>query len=123
MMADGASGGLRVAVVGPCVSGKSEVVAALQAAGYEARHVVQEHSYAPRMWEVMSRPDVLVYLDVNYEAARERRPTITWGPERLEEQAGRLAHAREHCDLYVDTSPLSIEEVRERVLSFLRESD
>lgn len=95
----------------------------MQAAGYEARHVVQEHSYAPRMWEVISRPDVLVYLDVNYEAARERRPTITWGPERLEEQAGRLAHARKHCDLYVDTSPLSIEEVRERVLSFLRESD
>lgn len=119
----GASGALRVAVVGPCVSGKSEVVAALQAAGYKARHVVQEHSYAPRMWEVISRPDVLVYLDVNYEAARERRPMITWGPERLEEQAGRLAHAREHCDLYVDTSPLSIEEVRERVLSFLRESD
>lgn len=112
---------LRVAVVGPCVSGKSEVVDALRAAGYDARHVVQEHSYAPRMWQLISRPDVLIYLDVDYAAARARRPTISWGPERLEEQAGRLAHARDHCDLYVDTSPLSIEEVRERILSFLRE--
>ncbi|MDX1686944.1 MAG: hypothetical protein R3248_03085 [Candidatus Promineifilaceae bacterium] len=114
-------GPLRVAVVGPCVSGKSEVVAALRAAGYDARHVVQEHSYAPRMWQQISRPDVLVFLDVDYQAARARRPTITWGPERLEEQAGRLAHARDHCDLYVDTSPLSVEEVQNRVLSFLRE--
>lgn len=112
---------LRVAVVGPCVSGKSEVVAALRAAGYEARHVVQEHSHAPRMWQQIAQPDVLIYLDVNYAAARARRPYITWGPERLEEQAGRLAHARDHCDLYVDTSPLSVEEVRERVFSFLRE--
>lgn len=114
-------GALRVAVVGPCVSGKSEVVAALRAAGYDARHVVQEHSYAPQMWQLISQPDVLIYLDVDYPAARARRPYITWGPERLQEQAGRLAHARDHCDLYIDTSPLSVEEVRDRVFSFLKE--
>lgn len=114
-------GPLRVAVVGPCVSGKSEVVAALRAAGYDARHVVQEHSYAPQMWQLISQPDVLIYLDVDYPAARARRPYITWGPERLQEQAGRLAHARDHCDLYIDTSPLSVEEVRDRVFSFLKE--
>ena len=110
---------LRVAVVGPCVSGKSEVVTTLRAAGYDARHVVQEHSYVPRMWQQISQPDVLIYLDVDYPTARARRPYITWGPERLREQAGRLAHAREHCDLYIDTSPLTIEEVRDRVISFL----
>jgi len=112
---------LRVAVVGPCVSGKSEVVTALRAAGYDARHVAQEHSYAPRMWQQISRPDVLIYLDVDYATAQARRPHISWGPERLEVQAGRLAHARDNCDLYVDTSPLSIEEVRDRVISFLQE--
>lgn len=110
---------LRVAVVGPCVSGKSELVNALRASGYEARHVAQEHSYVPYMWERLSRPDALIFLDVDYEAARARRPYINWGPERLEEQATRLAHARTHCDLYVDTSRLSKEEVRERVLQFL----
>lgn len=113
----------RIAVVGPCVSGKTELVTALRERGYEARHVAQEHSYVPYMWERRSRPDVLIFLDVNYEAAKARRPAIAWGPERLEEQATRLAHARDHCDLYVDTSPLSVEEVRERVLAFLGESE
>jgi hypothetical protein len=112
---------LRVAVVGPCMSGKSELVRALRAQGYPTRHVAQEHSYVPAMWQRMTDPDVLVYLDVSYEAVRARRPTVSWGPERLQEQAGRLGHAREHCDLYVDTSKLSIEAVREKVLAFLRE--
>lgn len=111
---------LRVAIVGPCVSGKSELVTALRDSGYEARHVAQEHSYVPYMWERLSRPDVLIFLDVDYEAAKARRPYINWGPERLEEQAKRLAHAREHCDLYVDTSALSVGQVRQRVMEFLR---
>lgn len=112
---------LRVAVVGPCVSGKSELVQALRQAGYEARHVAQEHSYVPAMWERISRPDVLVYLDVNYGAALARRPYIDWGPERLQEQAQRLSHARQRCDLYVDTSSLSIGQVRRKVFRFLEE--
>lgn len=110
---------LRIAVVGPCVSGKSELVAALRQAGYEARHVAQEHSYVPAMWQRISQPDTLIYLDVDYEAAKARRPHIDWGPERLQEQAQRLAHAREHCDLYIDTSRLTREEVRNRVLQFV----
>ena len=111
---------LRVAVVGPCVSGKTELVTALRAAGYEARHVAQEHSYVPFMWQRMAKPDVLVFLDVDYKTAKARRPRINWGPERLEEQAERLAHAREHCDLYINTSPLSREEVQERVFAYLQ---
>ena len=109
----------RIAVVGPCTSGKSVLVRALQEAGYNARHVVQEHSYVPSMWQRISQPDRLIFLDVDYAAAKRRRPTINWGPERLEEQARRLAHAREHCDLYLDTSALTVGEVRARVLAFL----
>lgn len=109
----------RIAVVGPCVSGKTELVTALRAAGYEARHVAQEHSYVPSMWQRIARPDVLIYLDVDFGAAKARRPYIDWGPERLQEQADRLAHARTHCDLYVNTGPLSREQVRERVFRFL----
>jgi len=110
---------VRVAVVGPCVSGKSELVRALRTAGYEARHVAQEHSYAPAMWQKISRPDLLIYLDVDYPTARARRPRITWGPERLAEQGKRLAHARQHCDLYLDTSSLTLEEIREEALALL----
>lgn len=112
---------LRVAVVGPCVSGKSELVQALRQAGYEARHVAQEHSYVPSMWQRISRPDVLIYLDVNYGTALARRPYIDWGPERLQEQAQRLSHARQKCDLYVDTSALSKSQVRRKVMRFLEE--
>lgn len=112
---------LRVAVVGPCMSGKSELVRALREKGYATHHVAQEHSYVPAMWQRMTDPDVLIYLDVDYEAVRARRPSVTWGPERLQEQAARLVHAREHCDLYVDTSDLTIEAVRERVLAYLQE--
>lgn len=113
-------GEIRVAVVGPCVSGKSELVGALRSAGYEARHVVQEHSYVPTMWQQMARPDLLIYLDVDYPTAKARRPRIQWGPERLTDQEQRLAHARQHCDLYLDTSSLTLEEVREEALSLLQ---
>lgn len=110
---------LRVAVVGPCASGKSTLVPALKAAGYDARQPAQEHSYAPTMWQRFVHPDVLIYLDLSYEAARLRRPHIDGGPERLEAQHRRLAHARVHCDFYLDTSSLTPDEVREAVLRFL----
>lgn len=110
---------MRVAVVGPCAAGKSTLVPALREVGYEARQPAQEHSYAPTMWQRFSRPDILIYLDLNYETARLRRPHIDGGPERLEEQHRRLAHAREHCDFYLDTSSLTPDEVREAVFEFL----
>lgn len=111
---------LRVAVVGPCTSGKSTLVSALHQAGYDARQPAQEHSYVPDMWRRMLNPDVLIYLDVTYQAARQRR-TIDWGPQRLADEAGRLAHARAHCDLYLQTAGLTVEQVREAVLAFLRQ--
>ena len=112
--------GPKIALVGPCVSGKSTLALALQAAGYNARPVSQEHSYVPYMWQRITRPDILIYLDVDYDQAKARRPHIDWGPERLAEQAQRLTHARAHCDLYLDTSGLDADEVRQRVLLFLR---
>ena len=111
---------LVVAVVGPCTSGKTVVTEALKKRGYQTRHIAQEHSYVRDMWRRIAKSDVLVYLDVSYEAACERR-IITWGPERMEKQAERLAHAREHCDLYVMTDGLTEEDVVERVVVFLEE--
>lgn len=112
---------LRVALVGPCSAGKSTLIPALRAAGYEARHPAQEHSYVQDMWQRITRPDVLIYLDVSYPAARQRRPFIDGGPQRLAEQHARLAHARAHCDFYLDTSELSPRQVREAVFAFLGE--
>ncbi len=109
---------LRVAVVGPCAAGKSTLVAALRAAGYEARHPAQEHSYVPDMWRRLVDPDVLIYLDISYEALLTRRPHFG-EPEFLEREKARLAHARAHADLVVNTSELTAEEVRQRVLAAL----
>jgi hypothetical protein len=109
---------LVVGVVGPCSAGKSTLVEALRTRGYQAKHIAQEHSFAPRMWQVIGRPDVLVYLDVSYPVSQARR-WMNWGPEDMAEQKRRLAHAREHCDLYVETDALDVETVRQRVLAFL----
>ena len=110
---------LRVAVVGPCASGKSTLVAALKAAGYDARHPAQEHSFVKDMWQRLVDPDVLIYLDVSHEAYRQRRPKDDAGPEYLEMQRARLAHAREYANLVVDTSELAAEAVAAQVMSLL----
>ena len=113
---------IRVAVVGACASGKSTLVAALKEAGYEARHVAQEHSYVPAMWQRISQPDVLIYLDLDFSTLRSRRPWLNFRPEHLAEQNRRLEHAREHCHFYVNTNQLNSDEVQVQVLSFLREN-
>lgn len=110
---------LRIAVVGPCSSGKSTLTTALKAAGYQARQPAQEHSYVPNMWQRISQPDLLIYLDVDYASMRARRPHIDGGPQRLADQQHRLRHAREHCDFYLDTSKLSEVEVKTAVFDFL----
>lgn len=109
----------RIALVGPCASGKSTLGRFLRAAGYEVRQPAQEHSYVPHMWQRLSRPDILIYLDLDLPALMRRLPTNHGGPERLAEQRRRLAHARAHCDFYLDTSHLTPEEVRAQVLAFL----
>jgi len=111
---------LRVAIVGPCSAGKSTMLPALQAAGYETRSPAQEHSIVPNMWQRLSRPDILIYLDVSYDEARARRPHIDGGPQRLADQHNKLFHALDHCDYYLDTSDLTPQEVRSAVLHFLK---
>jgi len=110
---------LRIAVVGPCASGKSTLVKALRAAGYDARHPAQEHSFVKDMWQRLIDPDVLIYLDLSHEAYQQRRPMDDAGPEYLAMQRERLSHAREHADLVVETSGMTAEGVREQVLAYL----
>ena len=96
----------RIAVVGVCASGKTMLVGELRARGYDARHCVQEHSYVADMWQRVSRPEVLVYLDASLPVIARRR-RIDYGQDYWQEQCRRLAHARGHCHIYVSTDTLT----------------
>ena len=112
----------RIGIVGPCSSGKSTLARALRAQGYRVKEIMQEHCVAPMMWRRISNPDVLIYLDVSMDVAAQRegleQPSSWW----VEEREVRLAHARAHCDLYVDTSALTPEDVLKQVLGYLQDS-
>ncbi len=110
--------GLTIAVVGPCASGKTTLVEALKARGVEGAYTVpQEHSVSPRLWS-MKHPDVLVYLNASYETVVRRR-AVTWGPERLDKQRHRLAHARRHADVYLVTDEMDRQDMVRLVLDSL----
>ena len=58
-----------IGVVGPCGSGKSTLIAGLEKHGYACRHIAQEHSYVPAMWQIITKPDVLIYLHASFPSA------------------------------------------------------
>jgi deoxyadenosine/deoxycytidine kinase len=100
----------RIGIVGPCAAGKSTLMAGLRRLGFDAHQCAQEHSAIPDMWRRLTRPAVLVYLDASLAAARQRRAMRLRGTDRAA-QGERLAHARRHCHIYVDTDPLTAPEV------------
>jgi thymidylate kinase len=108
-----------IGIVGPCSAGKTTLSRRLEAHGYHARAIGQEHSYVPRMWQRLTNPDVLIFLDVSYAEAQRRR-WLNWTPADLEEQHRRLTHARAHCHLYLPTDGLSPEDVCAKVIAFAR---
>ncbi len=108
-----------VAVVGSCASGKSLLVEALREQGFNAHEVAQEHSYIPDLWRRIAGADLLVYLDVSLQEARERRPTDI-GEQGWSALSQRLEKAREQADLLVDTDGMTPEDVLERVVAFLK---
>jgi deoxyadenosine/deoxycytidine kinase len=108
---------MRVLIVGVCSSGKSTLEQGLQRLGYDAHSCVQEHSYVPDMWRT-SQPDLLVYLDATLDSMRRRGET-DMDEAALAEQHEHLAHARQHCDLYIRTDRLSQEQVLRKVRRFI----
>lgn len=111
---------MRVGVVGACASGKSTLVEALLAHGYEARHIAQEHSHVPDMWRQVTDPDVLIFLHVSYPVTLRRREQ-RWSEAEYRTEVERLAHARRHANLILDTDALSAKEVLGKTLAFLRD--
>jgi ABC-type cobalamin/Fe3+-siderophores transport system ATPase subunit len=111
---------LLIGIVGPCGSGKSTLLAGLEKHGYLCRHIAQEHSYVKYMWQRITNPDVLIYLECTYENSTNRRK-LNWLPADHEEQLHRLTHAREHANIIIDTNHITPDEVLAYVLTFLRE--
>jgi thymidylate kinase len=72
------------------------------------------------MWRRFSNPDILIFLDVSYPVAQERRK-LNWTTREYEKQTYRLRNARQHADLYLDTDELRPEEILKKVLSFIAE--
>ena len=108
----------KIVVVGPCASGKSTLVAALRTLGYDAHVSGQEHSEIATLWQ-HSLPDVLIALDADITAVRDRRGD-SW-PEWLHDlQVQRLADASRSANLAIDTTTLSPQTVVERVVAYLQ---
>jgi cytidylate kinase len=111
-----------IGVVGPCASGKSTLIAGLTRLGFRTRHIAQEHSYVKDMWQRLTNPDILVFLDASYPITCQRRK-LDWTEADWQEQQQRLSHARAHADLYLDTDKLSIEDVLNKTIEFIRYKD
>lgn len=109
---------LRIAVVGHCASGKSTLVGALRRSGYDAHAVAQEHSGIAHLWR-HSEPDLLIYLDVPLAAVRARRGE-EWPQAVYDAQEARLADARAHAHLILDTNRESIAEMTTHAVAFLQ---
>jgi deoxyadenosine/deoxycytidine kinase len=109
---------LKIGIVGPCAAGKSTLIAGLRLLGYQAKHIAQEHSYVKDMWQRLTNPDILIYLDVSYPATLERRK-LNWTEAEYQVQIQRLEHAYQHADLIIDTDPLQPEQVADKVVKFI----
>ncbi len=109
-----------IAIVGPCASGKTTLATSLKAKHLAARQIAQEHSYVANMWEVLTKPTVLIYLDASYPVCT-RRKSLAWTPEEYAEQKRRLQHAHANCHVYIDTDELIPDEVLQRALQALRD--
>ena len=108
-----------IGVVGPCGSGKSTLIAGLERYGYACRHIAQEHSYVQAMWQIISRPDILIFLHASFPITTARRK-LDWREKDYEEQSRRLSHAREHAHIIIDTDDLTPAQILEIVLDFLK---
>ena len=110
---------LIIGIVGPCSAGKTSLVDGLKELGFNARHIAQEHSYVPYMWQRISQPDILIFLDVSFPVSQKRR-SLNWNYSDFEEQQKRLAHARLHANLIINTNDLTIAEILTAVMDFIR---
>lgn len=111
-----------IKVVGVSAAGKSTLVAGLREGGYNARPASQEHSDTPEMWRKIRPPALLIYLEIDLATQRERRPDVSWSGAWLAVEKRRLAHARQHADLVLNTCGMAAAEVLAQVVAWLEEA-
>lgn len=111
---------LLIGVVGPCGSGKSTLITGLNQHGYTCRHIAQEHSYVPAMWQIITKPDLLIYLHASFQTSTARRK-LNWNASDHTEQLRRLSHAREHAHIIINTDDLTPDRILQQALDFLKD--
>lgn len=74
------------------------------------------------MWQIIAKPDVLIYLNSSFTVSTARRK-LDWREKDYEEQLRRLAHAREHAHLVIETDALTSDAVLQKVLDYLTKLD
>ena len=109
---------IKIGIVGICGAGKTTLAEGLKKHGISIRQIAQEHSFVEDMWQIISNPDVLIFLEVSYPVTMERK-NFHWKQKEYQQQADRLQHAYEHADLHIETDGLTAEEVLRKVLEFL----
>lgn len=111
----------KIAVVGPCASGKTTLVDALVARGYRAYAVGQEHSIIRDLWKRRD-PEVLIALDLDLDVVRQRR-SPTWPAAVYAVQHERLQPAFEAADLLIDTGEHDLESAVGMALELLASTE
>ena len=119
-MAEPPGKNLLIGVVGPCGSGKSTLIAGLNQHGYSCRHIAQEHSYVPAMWQIITKPNILIYLHASFQISTARRK-LNWVESDHTEQLRRLSHAREHAHIIINTDDLTPIQILQQTLDFLKD--
>lgn len=107
-----------IAIVGPCGAGKTTLANGLKTLGINARAIAQEHSYVRDMWQRITRPDILIFLQASHKVGMQRRK-FNWTIAEWQEQQRRLLHSLQNADFFLDTDDLSIQEVLDAVLIYL----
>lgn len=74
----------------------------------------------PAMWQKISNPDVLIYLNASFPVSTIRR-RLNWLKSDHDEQLRRLSHARQHANLLIDTDNLIPEQVLQKALDYLKD--
>ena len=68
----------------------------------------------PTMWKRLTNPDVLIYLDASYPVTIRRR-NLNWTEAEYRIELERLAHARQHADITIQTDDLDLDGVARTV--------
>jgi hypothetical protein len=80
----------------------------------------KNNSYVPYVWQRTANPEFLIFLRAAFSTCTKRR-NLNWQEADYAEQPSRLAHARQHADLIVETDDRAAEEVLAQAIVFLEQ--